>query len=41
MDIFAREGIDSDNLIVFSWVKKLNIGKKPQDIPERIIALFS
>jgi len=41
MDFFEREGIDSDNLIIFSWVKKVNIGKKPQDIPERIVALFS
>jgi hypothetical protein len=41
MDIFEKEGIDSDSLIIFSWIKKINIGKKAPSIPERIIELFS
>ncbi|MBB3457258.1 hypothetical protein FHT86_005576 [Rhizobium sp. BK313] len=40
MDIFAKEGIDGDNLIVFSWIKKKKIGKKAPPLPGHIIDLF-
>ncbi|NTJ02366.1 hypothetical protein G6K93_18490 [Agrobacterium rhizogenes] len=39
-DIFLEEGLDGDNLIVSSWIRKLNIGSEPPVIPNRILEIF-
>ncbi|MFS8057227.1 hypothetical protein QD357_31180 [Rhizobium sp. BR 317] len=40
-NIFLNEGLDGDNLITCSWIRKLTIGSKPPAIPNRVVELFS